>query len=684
MRFLVASAFAVALASCGGRTPTPATAGPVPASAEPDDLVLAPSTGSLWSDPPPVARALPVDIGPDVPAGDAAARDAVLVADAAAIFDAFYDGAPWLTPDAKKVVFRSNRDGIPQLYVADTAKPAAPPTRLVTSTERAAFPQVTPDGKWVVFLSDHGSDENWSIFRVGLDGTGLAELTPGETLHRDPPSIPTAAPGTMVYTARAAKEKEARLYVQPLEPGAPAKLVYTDTGSAFLLDVSPDGKNALMLRALSSSSTVALVVDLATGAARKVYPLGTKEENVRNVGYSPDGRRILLTTDEGGESAIVIALDATTLIELARYVETKPATAGIAELAVPRKGDRLALVIDAGNHSELRLLDAKTLKLVATPAMPLGSGGSARFDDAGKTLALSWSTATVPPDLWAVDAKTAKVRALRAEPRASIAKLPALDASITEVVSFDGTKVPVNLYLPKPLPPGRKLPVLVNVHGGPASSSPIRWSAFTRYFSEHGFAVVEPNIRGSTGFGRAYEMADNGAHRMDAVADVEAVGRWAIAQPWADPERLVLLGGSYGGYMTLMGVTHHPGLWKAGVDLFGVYSWRTFMTTTAGVIRDIFQVEIGPESDGEFLDAISPAAKIDEAVAPLFVYAGKNDPRVPRTESDAIVASLRARKVPVEYMVADDEGHSLDRKANITAFMARSLRFLETALALPR
>src|SRR5262249_4928087 len=173
------------------------------------------------------------------------------------------------------------------------------------------------------------------------------------------------------------------------------------------------------------------------------------------------------------------------------------------------------------------------------------------------------------------------------------------------IKSFDGTLVPVNLYLPDPQP-RKKLPTLVIVHGGPASSYAIRWSVINRFFSAQGWAVVEPNVRGSTGFGRQYEQADDYRKRMDAVRDVEDVGRWASGQPWADPDKLVILGGSYGGYMTLMGVTHHPKMWKAGVDLFGVYSWRSFMATTSGVIREVFQKEIGPESDKSFLDAVSP------------------------------------------------------------------------------
>jgi len=229
---------------------------------------------------------------------------------------------------------------------------------------------------------------------------------------------------------------------------------------------------------------------------------------------------------------------------------------------------------------------------------------------------------------------------------------------------------------------GKRLPTIVYLHGGPASSAAIRWSTFFRFYSAHGFAIVEPNVRGSTGFGRAFEKADDGPKRLDAVKDLKAVGDWVKTQPWADADRLVVMGGSYGGYMTLMGVETSPHLWKAGVDMFGVFDWNTLMKATSGRLHDFFLTEIGPDSDPAFRSSISASAHVGDIVAPLFVYAGANDPRVPREESDQIVASLRRRKVPVEYMVALNEGHSIDRKESVVAFLSRSERFLERALAM--
>jgi dipeptidyl aminopeptidase/acylaminoacyl peptidase len=230
--------------------------------------------------------------------------------------------------------------------------------------------------------------------------------------------------------------------------------------------------------------------------------------------------------------------------------------------------------------------------------------------------------------------------------------------------------------LPKARP--GKLPVIVSYHGGPAGSSRIRWSATTAFFVAQGYAWVEPNVRGSGGFGRAFEEGDNGPRRLEAFKDIEQTGRWAASQPWADPKRVVVFGGSYGGYTVLIGLTRMPDLWSAGVDLFGVANMKTFMATTSGLIREIFLVEFGdPEKDAAFFETISPLRDVQRIAAPLFVYAGANDPRVPRTESDLIVHALRQRKVPVEYMVADNEGHSLARKENVVQFLARSARFLE-------
>ena len=664
---------ALLVAACGAPAKPAAPAEPPSAPVEPPPAPAAPTS-------PPAAPPVAVNADPDTPAGADAARDAELAKAVAGVVDAFTNSLARFTRDGKRVVFVSDRDGLPQLYIADAGKPDAPATRLVTSTERVTGAVATPDGKAVVFQSDHGADENWSFFRVNLDGSGLTELTPGARQQRDGALLCDARPDTMFYSARAMSDAGTGVYMTSAKVPGEEKQIYRDDKPGGLADVSRDGKWGLYERFPSQSENHIAVLDLATGAARPLWPRDGSKVTISDAAFSADGKRALIATDGGGEQALVLSIDVATGKETARYVETRPATAQISGVAVARQGNAIAVMVDAGNHGEVRLLDATTLKPRATVTLPLGTGAVGRFSEDGRRLTLSWSTPSEPGDVHVVDVSTGKVTALRREPRPQLDGLPAVEASIAEVEAFDHQKIPVNVFLPAGSK-GKKLPVIVNYHGGPSGSSAIRWAAGARFFLGQGYAWVEPNVRGSTGFGRAYEAADNGPRRLDAFKDIEATGRWAASQPWADKDRMVVYGGSYGGYTVLIGLTRMPDLWRAGVDLVGVANLKTFMATTSGVIREIFLLEFGdPDKDAAFLDSISPLRDADKIVDPLFVYAGANDPRVPRSESDQIVQALRARKVPVEYMVAANEGHSLAHRENQIAFYSRVARFLENHL----
>lgn len=652
-------------------TPAGAT-GMAPATEDGTQGGAGPATAGA---PAPTDGALkPEPVAPDVPSGADAARIAELARKAEPLVDAFINTEPQLTRDGKRVLFVSNRDGLPQVYVADALRPDSPAKRLFPWGERVTLATTTPDGRSLLFLSDTGSDENWSIWKAGLDGSAPVELTPGEKLNRDNALLPDLAPDTVYFSARPMSAAETTVYAVPLAGGA-ARAVYRDDIPGFLTGVSRDGRAGLYLRYPSRSENFLVRVDLASGETRPLYPREGKVA-IFDARFAPDGKTVYVATDGGGEHALLLALDAESGAEKARYVETAPTTGLISTIEVSRAGDLVAISVEAGNRSELRLLDARTLKPRARLALPLGQGSLGRFSEDGRRLTVAWSTPTVPADVWGVDTKTGKVSPLRREPRPSLKAVPAIDVSITSVRAPDGMEIPLNVYLPKQR--SGKLPVIVSFHGGPAGSSQVRWSPFTAFFLAQGYAWVEPNVRGSDGFGRAFEEADNGPARLAAFKDVEASGRWAASQPWADPDRVIIYGGSYGGYTVLIGLTRMPDLWRAGVDLFGVADLRTLMATTSGFIREILTVEFGdPDKDAALLESLSPIQDVDRIVDPLFVYAGANDPRVPRGESDLIVRALRERKVPVEYMVAGNEGHSLTRRENQIEFLSRVAHFLE-------
>jgi dipeptidyl aminopeptidase/acylaminoacyl peptidase len=663
----ILAAVVAVLAACGGASKTPPPALP--------EAPAGPSTPATPAPPEPVA----VDANPDKPSGADAARDAELAAAATAAIEAFSNGQAVLTRDGKRVVFVSDRDGLPQLYIADAGKPDAPATRLTTSTERTTAPVLTPDGKALVFQSDHGADENWRYFRINLDGSGLVELTPNAVRQRNEALISEARPDAIFYSARQMSDVGTGVYTTSAAAPGEEKQIYKDDKPGSLIDVSRDGKWGLYERYPSRAENYLVAIDLATGAAVPVWPKDGKV-SIFSAGFSADGKRVIIATDGGAEQGLVLSVDLATGKETARYVETKPATAEISGVDVASRGNTVALSVSAGNHSEIRVLDATTLKPKTSVALPLGAGGVSRFTEDGKRFTLSWSTPSTPGDILVAEVATGKVAPLRKEPRSQLDSLAPVEASIVEVEAFDHAKIPVNVYLPAGAK-GKQLPVIVSYHGGPAGSSSIRWSPLTRFFLGQGYAWVEPNVRGSSGFGRAYEAGDNGAKRLDAFKDIETTGRWAAAQPWADKGRVVVFGGSYGGYTVLVALTRMPDIWRAGVDLFGVANLKTFMATTSGFIREIFLLEFGdPDKDAAFLDSISPLRDADKIADPLFVYAGANDPRVPRTESDLIVKALRTRKVPVEYMVAGNEGHSLSHRENQVEFYSRAARFLETHL----
>jgi dipeptidyl aminopeptidase/acylaminoacyl peptidase len=665
------------LSACEEALP-PAPPPPVPA---PPAETAAP-TATATATPAPATSA-PVDASPTVLDFEQKARDKALVPQASAIVDAysnmpsaFSSLAATLSRDKKRVLYASNRDGVPEIYVGDVRKPGEAPLAITKGPERAIWAAFTRDDKFILFTRDEGADENWRIWRAAPDGSSPTLLTPGPKLHRDEPMLPRSKPKTMVYTTHVVSSPASQLVVQGIAGGDP-KVVYEDPSPIYGSDVTADGARALLLRWISASEVVALEVDTAGGKpAARLYPPEGAKANVTAASYSPDGKLVYIATDEGKEGFVLLAIDPKTRAEKARWTVDEPKSAGIGGLAVSPTGDRLAVMIDAGNHDEIRVLDARKLTLQRKLDIPLGLGGVGTFTEDGKSFSYWLSTPDHPADIFLCDAAAGTSTPLRDDKRAGIDALPKLAVSIAKVPAFDGLSIPVNLYLPKDAA-GRKLPVLVMFHGGPSDSSAVRWNPFVRFFSTQGYAVVEPNIRGSTGFGRAYEMADDREKRAGVLEDMASVNAWTKVQPWCDPNRVVVFGGSYGGYVTLMALTRQPTRWRAGVDLFGVADLKTFLKSTDAAIRSAFVQEFGDlDKDSALLDEYSPSRDYDKIVSPLFVYAGQNDPRVPRSESDQIVTALRRRNVPVEYMVAADEGHSIDRRENKIELMTRVARFL--------
>lgn len=659
--------------ACGGEPPPP------PAPPPPPVLPPPPPTSTVTTAPPPTSE-------PTALTEEQRRRDLELAPGATALIDAyanmngiFTSLVAQLTKDKRHVLFGSNRDGTPQIYLGDVAHPAEPPRALTKGPDRSIWAALTADGKYAIYNRDAGADENWHLWRVALDGTGATDLTPGEKKHRDEPLLPRGKPGTMIYTQHVPSSPASQLVVQPVAGGEP-KTVYEDPSPASAADVTPDASRALVVRWNSASDLVLFEVDTGGKGAMRLYPPEGTRVNISNAVYAPGGREVYVATDEGKEGFALLALDVKTKAVKRRYAVDDPATASIGALQVSPRGDRIAVAIDEGNHVEVRVLDARKLTVQRTLKTPLGLANVGPFTDDGKSFTLWQATFNHPADPFLADATTGETVKLRDDKRPGLDGMAPVTVSIEKVQAFDGLTIPVNMYLPA-IAPGKKLPTIVAFHGGPSSSYAIRWNPLTRFLTSQGYAVVEPNIRGSTGFGRSYEMADNREKRADALKDMVTINAWAKAQPWCDADRVVVWGGSYGGYLVLMAATRQPALWRAGVDLFGVANLHTMLRSTDQAIRVGFVDEFGDvDKDGALLDEYSPSRDFDKMAFPLFVYAGQNDPRVPRSESDQIVVALRGKSIPVEYMVAANEGHSLDHRDTKIEFLTRVTRFLGDAM----
>ncbi|HVY44268.1 MAG TPA: S9 family peptidase [Minicystis sp.] len=628
-------------------------------------------TAAAAAPAPRPAQPPAADSAPTVLSAAQAAKDAARVPVARALLDAYADGGALFTRSGA-YVFGSTRGGLPELYVGDAARPREAPRRLPTPKERVAAATLTSDDRTVLFLRDAGGDRNFHVYAIGLDGTGLVDLTPGEVLHRNRPHVALGKPALFAYSAHATRDERTRVFVQRL--GGPPREVFADARGGYLADFSSDGAHALFVRENSDQDSVVFDVDVASGKATRLFP--TEGAPASSSGsYAPNGDRVFVTTHPEGRPPEVVSLDRRTGKALARYEETKLPN-GDVDAWVSPSGDRIAVVVDGGTHTELRLLDARSLALVRTVDMPLGVSTSVSFSRDGKRLAFTHSTADAPPEIYVVDVAKGAPKRLRSDARPGLASIPRIETSIVDVPAFDGLKLPTNVYLPTST--SGKVPTIVLIHGGPSGSSAVRWDPDVRFFASLGYAVVAPNIRGSTGFGVAFQKADDKDERGDALRDVETINRWARAQPWCDGDRLVIMGTSYGGYMTLLALSRQPALWRAGVDLSGMSDLRTMEKLEDQAIRVYDETEFGVlGKEDDLLFEWSPLKYKDAIAAPVFVYQGTNDPVTPKNEADQIVKALRGRGVDVEYMVLSDEGHGIVKRDNRALFLARASRFLD-------
>ena len=440
-------------------------------------------------------------------------------------------------------------------------------------------------------------------------------------------------------------------------------------------DWSPDERRVLISRYLSVNEARLYELDVATGKRERL--LGHVTAAFGAAAYGADGA-IYFTSDMGGEFRRLHRLhrDTGTVTAL-----TEDTPWDVETFAVSHARDRLAYVTNEDGSSRLFAMSLPDGAFIALPALPSGIVSGLRFHPDGTRLGFTLRSATTPADAYSIDFES---RALRRWTRSELGGLRPEDMVEPELIrfpSFDGRRIPAFVY--RPPRPGPH-PVLVNIHGGPESQARPSFSPSTQYYlHEMGVAVIYPNVRGSRGYGKSYLLLDNGRRRENSVRDIGALLDWIDRAPDLDASRVAVTGGSYGGYMVLASLVHYGDRLRAGIERVGISNFVTFLRNTQPYRQDLRRAEYGDERDPAmraFLQSISPLNRVREIGTPLLISQGQNDPRVPASESEQIVAALREQGVPVWYVLAKDEGHGFRKKANRDYLAAATALFLQRRL----
>jgi dipeptidyl aminopeptidase/acylaminoacyl peptidase len=588
----------------------------------------------------------------------------------------------------EEFAFLMDTTGVAQIWTVD--EPGGWPRQRTFYDEPVSFASYSPTRPELVFGMDDGGNERLQLHRLDADGT-ITDLT-------DVPEAKHRWGGwshdgdRFAFASNRREEAVFDIYVQGRdETGDDADRIYEGDGWLSLGGWSPDDRRLIVTEAYSSFDQDVYVLDIASGDLTHLTP---HDGSVRytSVQWGPAGD-LYLVTDERADTLELARMDADTGdLEIVR----DGGEWNIDGVAVDEDHGLLAYSRNVDGYTELTLGeigDAGRIEEFAVPDLPGDVAGGVSFGPGGERIAFSTSGRSVNTNVYMAD-----VADLRTDPDdaverwtyAATAGIPPesfVDPELIHYETFDGREIPAFFSVPEDArTDGTRgaaagdagLPVIVDIHGGPESQRRPSFSGLIQYFLSRGYAVFEPNVRGSTGYGKAYTHLDDVEKRMDSVKDVEAALDWLGDHELVDPDRIVAKGGSYGGFMVLAALTEFPERWAAGVDSVGIANFVTFLENTGDWRRELREAEYGSlEDDRQFLESISPINSIGRIQSPLFVIHGANDPRVPVGEAEQIVEQTREQGVPVEKVIFEDEGHGISKLENRIEAYTRVVDFLD-------
>jgi dipeptidyl aminopeptidase/acylaminoacyl peptidase len=569
-------------------------------------------------------------------------------------------GYAW-SADDKQLLVSSDETGIFNLYSLPAAGEGKQPLTSSTADSTFAVSWFPADGR-ALFTSDKGGNEINHLFVREADGA-TRDLTPGEKVKAE--FYGWSADKQYFFVTTNERNPQAFDLYRYATKGYKRTLVFKNDAAWQIAEVSPDSRYLALVKPRTSADSDVYLVDL--GAKKHEPQLITKHEgNVSHDVYSftRDSKQLVYATDEFGEFTQAWTYD----IAAGARTPLIRADWDISFVAFSESGRYRIWGVNDDARTVVHILDSTSGKEVTLPDLPAGDLAQVRFSRDESRLALLVSSDTSPNDVYTIDLGAQRSARLTHALNPKIEEDDLVETKVVRYESYDKLKIPSILYQPHTASATNKVPVLVWVHGGPGGQSRRGYSATIQHLVNHGYGVLAANNRGSSGYGKTFNHMDDRKHGHVDLKDIVAAKDYLVGLDWVDPERVGIIGGSYGGYMVGAALAFSPDTFDVGIDIFGVMNWVRTLTSIPpwwASFKESLYDEMGdPATDGERHRAISPLFHTKNIRAPLLVVQGANDPRVLQVESDELVAAVRENGVAVEYLLFPDEGHGFTKREN--------------------
>lgn len=586
------------------------------------------------------------------------------------------------SPDGRGLLIQTRFGETNQLHRVDA--PLGMRRQVSFHDEPVNFAMYRP-GRWpqttILFSRDTGGNELFQLFLQNERNGQIVRVSDGRSRNTD--AVFSRDGKWLAWTSVASDSPRYRILVADANDPKTARVVLEEDGSWSAGDFSPDGLTLAVTRDISVSEQEIWLLDLTNGRKVQVRPSPVKIYRGSPT-YGPDGKSLFYISDEDSEFRRVVRYDLRTDDE---EVLTEDIDFDADSLEISPNGRTIAFSVNDKGYSRLFLMDTKQGRKTPGPRLAPGEVEGFRFSPDSRRLGLTLN-GTAGRDVFVWDlGKRSPVQWTDSE----VGGLDKSQFVTPELVSYDtfdtvdGKPRQISAFVYRPTGVTTRTPVLIYVHGGPESQFRPNFSAFIQYLvQELKIAVVAPNVRGSTGYGKYFVELDNGPKRMDSVRDIGATLDWIARQPSFEPRRVGVYGGSYGGFMAYASMIEYNTRLIAGVSIVGISNFVTFLNNTSGYRRDLRRVEYGDERDvkmREFLQRISPLTNVSRIKRPMLIIQGANDPRVPATEASQMLAAIRKNGAEAWYVLAKDEGHGFQKKSNRDAQNAAIAAFLKLKLA---